>query len=422
LLEADIDVAVLEARERLGGRIWTHRDSETSVPIELGAEFIHGRAPELQRVLDEAGLSSTDISGRRWEATPRGLRPLDDFWERLDRVMRKLKHADGGDISFDRFVAGRPGGRRLARDRRFAREFVENFHAADTTFISARALADGGSPGEDVRERRLARVADGYDGVVEWLAAPLAGRITMASVVSRVEWATGGVAVHVRAPDDRTRLAVEARAAIVAVPLGVLKASPHQFGGIEFVPALARKRHALDQLEMGSAVRVALRFRERFWASEEFAKAVGPHDVDTLSFLHATDQDFPVWWTTYPARVPVMVAWRGGPHARALTRMRPPDIEDRAIAALARVLGISRRRVQSMVDCAWMHDWDNDPFARGAYSYQRVGGADAPLALSRPVRRTLFFAGEATGSETGTVEAAIATGRRAARQAMRALE
>jgi monoamine oxidase len=62
LLEADIDVAVLEARERLGGRIWTHRDSETSVPIELGAEFIHGRAPELQRVLDEAGLSSTDIS------------------------------------------------------------------------------------------------------------------------------------------------------------------------------------------------------------------------------------------------------------------------------------------------------------------------------------------------------------------------
>jgi monoamine oxidase len=173
---------------------------------------------------------------------------------------------------------------------------------------------------------------------------------------------------------------------------------------------------------MGSAVRIAFRFRERFWASEQFAEAVGSHEVDTLSFLHATDQDFPVWWTTYPARVPVMVAWRGGPHARALARMRPPDIEDRAIAALARVLGISRRRVQSMADCAWMHDWDNDPFARGAYSYQRVGGADAPLALSRPVRRTLFFAGEATGTETGTVEAAIATGRRAARQAMRALE
>jgi monoamine oxidase len=70
-----------------------------------------------------------------------------------------------------------------------------------------------------------------------------------------------------------------------------------------------------------------------------------------------------------------------------------------------------------------MHDWEHDPFARGAYSYQLVGGASAPAALARPVARTLFFAGEATGGAagTGTVEAAILSGRRAAAQLLKVL-
>lgn len=84
---------------------------------------------------------------------------------------------------------------------------------------------------------------------------------------------------------------------------------------------------------------------------------------------------------------------------------------------------MSPQRMRSMVEAAWTHDWEHDPFARGAYSYQLVGGADAPAALARPLRRTLFFAGEATGTDggTGTVDGAIATGRRAASQVLRAL-
>jgi monoamine oxidase len=76
-----------------------------------------------------------------------------------------------------------------------------------------------------------------------------------------------------------------------------------------------------------------------------------------------------------------------------------------------------------MVEAAWMHDWVHDPLARGAYSYQLVDGADAPAALARPIRGTLFFAGEATdsGGATGTVHGAISSGRRAARQLLRTL-
>jgi monoamine oxidase len=80
-------------------------------------------------------------------------------------------------------------------------------------------------------------------------------------------------------------------------------------------------------------------------------------------------------------------------------------------------------RMRGVVEGVWTHNWELDPFARGAYSYQRVGGANATDVLARPLKSTLFFAGEATGTGggTGTVDGAIATGRRAAKQVSRVL-
>src|SRR5687768_14505246 len=90
LHEQGMNVVVLEARERIGGRVFTCRDARSSMPIELGAEFTHGRADELQMLLKDASLPSLDVAGERYTVAARGLRPLNDFWERLDRVMRRL--------------------------------------------------------------------------------------------------------------------------------------------------------------------------------------------------------------------------------------------------------------------------------------------------------------------------------------------
>jgi len=81
------------------------------------------------------------------------------------------------------------------------------------------------------------------------------------------------------------------------------------------------------------------------------------------------------------------------------------------------------RRLTALLEETWFHDWLHDPFARGAYSYPLVGGADAPADLAKPLRGTLFFAGEATdvSGSTGTVHGAISSGRRAAAQVKRAL-
>jgi monoamine oxidase len=414
---AGVEFAVLEARDRVGGRIFTRRDSRTGAPIELGAEFIHGSADDLQTVLQEAGLRTIEIDGPRWTPGRTGLRKVDDFWTRLDRVMGRLS-PDREDESFQQFLERRPGGPRLAADRRLGREYVEGFHAADPRLVSARALAEDGTPGEDVRERRIARIVEGYDRVPDWLASPFPERLRLDTIVTRVEWRRGTVRLHANGIDDRPRPAIESRAAIVTVPLGVLKAQPGELGAIAFDPPLPQKDRALDALAVGSVVRVAIRFQERFWASE-----AGSEELDTLSFLHTSDPDFPVWWTAYPFRLPLIVAWCGGPRARRLAQLGPAEIQRRAAASLARQLRLSPSRVRRLLSGVWMHDWEHDPFARGAYSYQAVGGANAPARFARPLRGTLFFAGEAAdpGGRTGTVHGAIATGRRAAKEALRAL-
>jgi monoamine oxidase len=98
------------------------------------------------------------------------------------------------------------------------------------------------------------------------------------------------------------------------------------------------------------------------------------------------------------------------------------DVEGSAIAELARQLGLTRRRLASMVVATFHHDWSADPFSRGAYSYALVGGAGAATRLSRTVQGTLHFAGEATaGADSGTVEGALKSGQRAARQVLRAV-
>jgi monoamine oxidase len=162
---------------------------------------------------------------------------------------------------------------------------------------------------------------------------------------------------------------------------------------------------------MGHVARVNVVLRERFWERK----------VDELSFLHTPKRPFNVWWTMYPLLAPVMVAWSGGPPALELTRSG--ETESAVVRELARAFRMRRDRLETLVDSLHTYDWTNDPFVRGAYSYVGVGGTGAAKRLSKPVEGTLFFAGEATDEEEGsTVEGALASGKRAARQVLRAMK
>ena len=418
LQDAGRQVLVIEARDRIGGRVLTYRARGLAMPIELGAEFVHGAAEELTDVIDAAGLTAVEIEGRRLQAQRGRLRDLTDFWERLDAVMRGLPRK-GEDVSFQDFLDRQPGGRRLATERRLAAQYVAGFHAADLDQISARALAGSGSPGDDVRERRLARIAEGYDRVIEWLAAPLADAISLSTIATRVNWRHGSVTIDTMRADGSGGPSLGARAVIVSVPIGVLKALPGQPGAIEFTPELETHRAALEGVAMGDAVRVVLQLRERVWDARNGGARAGD-DLDTLSFLHGDGESFPVWWTAYPNRLPVVVGWCGGVMAERLAGLPAREIERRAVRDLAASLGLPTRRVRDRVVGCWHHDWRHDPYARGAYSYQKVGGAKATAALAKSHGSAVFFAGEATdvNGATGTVHGAIASGRRAAREVL----
>jgi monoamine oxidase len=160
---------------------------------------------------------------------------------------------------------------------------------------------------------------------------------------------------------------------------------------------------------MGEVVRLVLRFRESFWR-----EALGD-----AAFVHSREP-FPTPWTAAPLDLPMLTLWAGGP---AASRLRPSGMREAvgtALHQLCRLFETSPARLRKLLVGAHVHDWTADPFSRGAYSYQSVGGASAPRELGRPVDDTLFFAGEATSMEqSGTVPGAIESGRLAARRALR---
>jgi monoamine oxidase len=423
LHNAGLKIIVLEARDRIGGRVYTHRERGVPAPIELGAEFIHGDAPETEALLAQAGLAAMDIDGPRFESRKGRLHRVDDFWKRLQRVMRHLEATPQKDQSVQQFLDRKPGGRREARNRRLTLQFVEGFQAADARLISASAAAGDGDPSTDESAQRMGRVVDGYDRVIEQLAAAIAGRVVKSALVTRVNWTRGSVEIESRTRSGRARPIIRARRVVVTVPLGVLKAPPGELGAIEFVPALEEKIQPLEKMTMGSVARIVIQFEKRFWTDPNFARRAKMDSLEQLTLIQFDDDDFPVWWTQYPLRTPIVTGWRGGPAAKALDRLPAEALLERALASLARAFGMSRKRLQAMLVNAWTHHWDDDPLARGAYSYPLVGGATAPKALASPVRGTIYFAGEATASDGrfGTVDGAIASGERAARQVLRAL-
>jgi monoamine oxidase len=135
-----------------------------------------------------------------------------------------------------------------------------------------------------------------------------------------------------------------------------------------------------------------------------------------LSFLFTDNEHFPTWWTSNPLPYPILTGWAAGRYALTFKGKSGAQITDMAIATLAEILEKSQSDLKTRLTASFVHDWQADEFARGAYSYGNVGGANAGQLLFEPIADTLFFAGEATNAEghNGTVNGAINSGIRAA--------
>jgi monoamine oxidase len=399
LRRAGKQVSVLEASARVGGRILTLYDASAGVPVELGAEFIHGEAPETRRLLDEARLATVPVQGEHYRSDRGEMSLQGPVWKRMALVFRLLNKNRKQDRSFEDFLADKPGGPRLRNERELARGFVQGFNGADTRLISEKSIAQQGDPTEGAAE--AARIVNGYAALIEHLSHDVAAIVKLNAAVKRIAWDDSEVRVTDQSGAEHT-----ARTVIITVPLPML-----QDGSIAIEPEVPAMRKAAGKLVMGHVARVSVVVKERFWEKKK---------LDELSYVHTPSRPFTVWWTQHPIEAPLLVGWAGGPPAVEL--MQTGDMETVAIAELARVFGSRRSTVEALVNSIHVRDWSSDPFVRGAYGYTGVGGASAPRTLARPAATTLFVAGEATDSATaGTVEGALASGKRAARQALERL-
>jgi len=365
LARAGRSVLVLEARERIGGRCWTRRMAGVGAPVELGAEFIHGRPASTLALLEAAGVPGVDSRRAQRVLWRERLVAVEGFAQ-AQKAARAHAILKRKDLSFAEFLATK----KLAPlTRSLARMMVEGFDAADPERVSARDIVEEWSHALSASQMRP---QGGYGPLLQTLVAPDT-RICFGHAVRAIRWRPGAVEID----------GLRARQAVITLPLGVL----------------------LARLASGPVIRVAMRFREPFWNER----------CPDVAFFHSLTASFPTFWTPLPMRAPLLTAWAGGPKAARLAGLPQRELLANALASLRSVFGRIPR-----VEAFYAHDWQADPFARGGYSYVLVGGQGARSALARPVRNTLFFAGEATDAEeAGTVAGALRSGQRAAREILR---
>lgn len=412
LAEAGRSALVLEARDRIGGRCWSHQAPGLPVPIELGAEFIHGRPAATISLLRKAGMAAVDAPRNPWMVRRGKLEPRDNFFAEIQAAMRKPRLLEKGDASFDAFLARELRPSISENALAFARMLVEGYDAADPARASARAIVEEWT--NEGAGTLLSRPLGGYGALLAFLADGLAGskvEIRLQTIVRVVRWQGGMVEMEGTSLGKAFHAA--ASRAIITLPLGVLQLPPGAPGAVRFTPALKEKKAALKGLAAGPVIKVALRFRSAFW------EALDKGRYRDATFFHSPRAVFRTFWTALPVRVPLLIAWSGGPNAARLSGAATPDIVRQALASLQSVFG-KRARSGAQLTAAHLHDWQQDPFARGAYGYVTVGGDRAQEALAASLKETLYFAGEATDleGEAGTVAGALQSGRRAARELM----
>jgi monoamine oxidase len=416
-----LSALILEARERVGGRILTQRDHGSGAVVEFGAEFIHGLAPEIFEPLQGVNAKITEVEGDSWCVN--GKLGACNFFGDVDKVLQKMndREPDESFLDFLERTCSHTKNPRQEGAKKHALAYVSGFNAADPALIGVHWLVKEMRAEQAIEGHRAFRSKNGYQDLLDAFQQQIAKRdiaIRTRTVVESITWRAGHASVTAKGPEGA--LQYEAKRALITLPLAVLQAPPDSIGAIRFDPALPeKKRSALDRLEMGKVIRLVLTFSHRFW--ESIRPTGNAKTLRNMSFLFSDDEWFPTWWTAMPAEAPMITGWAPFLSAQRLSGKSSSFVVMRGLETLSRLLNVSVENLESLLQGAYFHDWQSDPFSRGAYSYGKTNADGAHEALRAPLENTLFFAGEAmdTGGNNGTVHGAIASGYRAVEEILK---
>jgi len=406
LANAGKKVTILEARNRIGGRVCTQQVAGFSKPIEAGAEFVHGDLPLTQTLLKEAGISLRTMTGKNYQFMKGVLQEAAAFIPDFDFLLDQLNEVPE-DMPFSLFIAQYLNDGAHADLREAIIRFAEGYDAAEIQKASTFALREEWQTDGAANSYHP---VGGYGQLMDFLAA--AGKdqgaaIQLGVVVQKITWKAGRVEVIC----DQNR-SYKACQVIVTVPLGVLLAQPQEEGYIHFNPEITEERKALAKMGFGAVIKILLEFKTAFWEGNEEALSQG-RALPELSFLFADTTPFTAWWTQLPRKEPILTGWLGGPLAAEWKNKTDEVILNEALESLAFLMGTSVAFIQEQLQASQVVNWPADPYAQGAYTYATVGSTAARQQLLLGMQNTIFFAGEAfyKGTAIGTVEAALASGQ-----------
>lgn len=417
LIGAGLEVQVLEATDRVGGRLWTDYSIGRGAPVETGALMVHGRrvatqdwARELRvnvrrlPVLQRSVFFRNHLPSRLpWMALPFHRRfGLHAVIQAGWTIPRRMRRWPAPDIPFDEFlerVRATPGARSLA-----------TFLHAHINVADPDEIGTLGTGGEEALSAEgwvhHYQLVEGYSELVRRRALPLRSQIRTRAIVTSIRRTDLGIRVQWN--DDSIPCATRARAAVVTLPLGVLKAD-----SVEFDPPLSEpKRRVIGRLGYGSVMETILRLK-----GGNLVKRLG--DCTMLWGNTSTSFDRP--FAGLRGRPEILSAFTAGREARRRSQLGDQEAVEASLAELSSFLPSDIRVGE--VDGFLIRRWPEDPWIRGGYSFLPPGVTVAERrTLAEPIEGRLFFAGEAThsGGEAASVHGAIETGYRAATEVLRA--
>jgi monoamine oxidase len=404
-----LDVLVLEARNRVGGRVDTDYEFAPH-PIERGAEFVHGENVVTWELIRKLGLQTLSA-----------LEDDDSFFIDAAGQFLPITQAaklPGGDSL--KFMSTRPGVYELAKawvksrkpdidltsmlqaysvvfDPKFypiVSHSFEGLNAAGLQQLGVYGLVETSYEGDGDADFRI---AEGYSSLSHYFAREL--QIRLAEPVDRVKWSASGARVTTTAGST-----LETRKIVITVPLAQLQRSAIRFEP----PLMPDKQNAINRLGAGHIVKIILQFDDPFW----------PASMECF----ATDKHTGFWWRpgwNRPDEASALTAYAGAALADRLVRLGNEAAIQIALDDLTQLFG---NPVRTKYNGGMILNWQAEPYIEMAYSFCPVGAAGLRRVLSYPVEGVLFFAGEATSVErNATVHGAIESGRRAAREVRAAL-
>lgn len=438
LQKLHIPYRLVEARARLGGRVFTGLQME-AMAIEYGAEFIHGRPEELWQIINQCQFPVYETAGNHWRVVDGVIADTSKYRDAVDKILADVGAATkGNDVSFagylNSFCSEQP-----AEAKNIARSFVEGFNAADADVISSHSLSVENVAANSWDDDASFRLLRGYQPIVDYFARQLNPQnIRLKCPVRQIDWSHAEcVQVHCTDGSNQSGASTtfSAKQAIITLPISILQRSVELDGrgdelytpdqSVIFTPALGPQiQEAIDSFVMGDAARVTLQFSRRFWEERFLNRSDGTtQSLWNMGFVHCPEATIPTWWTMLPLHLPIVVGWVAGPYTQRLQSRQREDVVAAAIHSFSCITREDEAVVREYLIEAFYHDWCNDPFSLGAYSYIKVNGLEKARALTQPVANKLIFAGEHTDIEGywSTVHGAIRSGRRAAAQILRGL-